>query len=435
VRWLFAELPGLVRDGVVSAGAAERIREHYGEAGRARSVQRIAVTVCAVLGAALIGSGVILLLAYNWQDLSRPVRAVLSLAPLVVAQVLAAWSVRTGRSSAAWREGTTVAVVFAVGASIALIGQTYHIPGDMGRFLLTWALLALPLVYTLDASVPLVLYLCGITAWAGYEQSRAGHALLFWPLFALALPHVVRHVRRDPCAYRSAGLCWAVALCLCVATGISLEKALPGLWIVVYAAMFAVLFLAGIRWFGAGANTAQRPFQTVGAVGGAVLALLLTWEFGWESIGWHHYRWGVRFHEAAAVADYVLAALLTTAAAGLLAGAARRSEPLGLLFGALPAAAMAGYGLTVFGEAEMPAMLLFNAYVLVLGAGTLAVGVRTERLGTVNGGLLILGALLVMRFFDQELGFVARGVAFIVVGAGFLGVNLLLAKRWRRAGP
>jgi hypothetical protein len=35
-----------------------------------------------------------------------------------------------------WREGTATFLVFAVGAAIALIGQTYHLPGDLGSFLL-----------------------------------------------------------------------------------------------------------------------------------------------------------------------------------------------------------------------------------------------------------------------------------------------------------
>jgi hypothetical protein len=43
--------------------------------------------------------------------------------------------------------------------------------------------------------------------------------------------------------------------------------------------------------------------------------------------------------------------------------------------------------------------------------------------------MLLLSAAIVIRFFDADIGFVARGVAFIALGLGFLAVNLLLLRR------
>jgi hypothetical protein len=56
-------------------------------------------------------------------------------------------------------------------------------------------------------------------------------------------------------------------------------------------------------------------------------------------------------------------------------------------------------------------------------------GVRDRRLSVVNGGMLVLAALIICRFFDSDLGFVVKGLAFIAVGVGFLVTNLLLVKR------
>ncbi len=57
-------------------------------------------------GALLIGAGIILMLAHNWEDLSRPVRAALSFLPLLLAQGLAGWALVRRPESLAWREGT-----------------------------------------------------------------------------------------------------------------------------------------------------------------------------------------------------------------------------------------------------------------------------------------------------------------------------------------
>jgi len=74
VRWLYGELPQLVEQGVLTSDAAERLRGHYGEAEPLRPA-RLAVVVFGVFGALLIGAGIILMLAHNWEELSRPVRA------------------------------------------------------------------------------------------------------------------------------------------------------------------------------------------------------------------------------------------------------------------------------------------------------------------------------------------------------------------------
>ena len=72
---------------------------------------------------------------------------------------------------------------------------------------------------------------------------------------------------------------------------------------------------------------------------------------------------------------------------------------------------------------------LFNFYVFATGVALLVMGVRRHQLGTVNGGMLILSALVLCRFFDSDLGFVLRGVVFIALGAGFLIANFLLLRR------
>jgi hypothetical protein len=47
--------------------------------------------------------------------------------------------------------------------------------------------------------------------------------------------------------------------------------------------------------------------------------------------------------------------------------------------------------------------------------------------------MLLLTALIVLRFFDTDVGLPDRGLAFIAVGVGFLVVNAMLLKR-RKGG-
>lgn len=428
IRWLYSELPDLVSQGVLSPQNAEDLQRHYGDASGA-SARRIALILCSTVGAALIGIGIILLLAHNWTGLSREVRAVLSFLPLVAAQLLVGYTVACRRESVAWRESTATFLTLCIGSSIALIGQTYHIPGDMGSFLLTWMLLGLPLVYLVGASLPALLYLAGATAWAGYVQDVGGHAALFWPLAALVVPHVVRAGRRDPYGTRAVFLSWGVAICLCIATGICLEKIVPGLWIIIYTSLFAVMYLVGSFWFGEAPKMWQRPLHTIGAGGIFWLSLMFTYDWPWDDVGWHHCRYGVKYHEWAAVVDYVLAGALLVAAACLLVTCVRRRHSDKLLFASAPVVAVLGYTFAAFGMDEAFPIVFFNLYLLALAIATVAGGIRERHMGTVNGGMLMLTALIVARFFDVDLSFVARGIAFIVCGAGFLTTNLVLLRK------
>src|SRR5208283_1013775 len=175
IAWLYEQLPGLVSDGTLSSDAAQRLRQRYGEAEGGRGQQ--AATLFGVLGAVLVGGGIILLLAHNWDDFSRPTRAALSFAPLVLAQALAGFALWRRPDSVPWREGAGAFLTLAIGASIALIAQTYNISGDLGDFLLTWTLLALPVAYVLGATLPAILYLFGIAAWAGAQWTSNAEAL------------------------------------------------------------------------------------------------------------------------------------------------------------------------------------------------------------------------------------------------------------------
>lgn len=427
VQWLYGELPELQANGVLDADAVQRLHEHYGEV-RMRSGRAVAVTIFSALGAALIGAGIILLLAHNWQDLGRPIRCAIAMGPLLLSQGLTIWMLLNRRDDLAWREGLAAFNALAVGASIALVGQTYHIPGDTGDFLLTWSLLVLPILYVARSLFACAFYWALINAWSGYEQFHAGQAALFWVLLGISLPYYVMEGRRGLLSARFATLSTALAFCLLVSDGIVLEHAIPGLWILVYSAMLAVFYLCGCFWFRNATDDASRPFAVIGSLGIPILAFAFTWEGAWNEVGWSYYRHGMRYNAWTSSLDIVIAAAWMIAAVALLVSVFRRRELPRLIYGSFPILASVGYGITAWTDREGIAMILFNLYVLLLGVATLAGGIRSGRLAVVNGGMVILTALLVARFFDTDIGFVVRGVAFILIGIGFLVTNILVIR-------
>ncbi len=432
IRWLYEELPGLVDKGIIPAESEEKIRAHYGKVARIDG-KKVVLTVFSIIGAMLVGGGTILILAHNWADMPRFVRTVLSFLPLVIAQALSIYVLLKRRDSTAWKEGCAMGLSLSVAASIGLVAQTYHIPGDLGNFLLTWMLLSIPGVYIFNATATAVLYLVCITWWSGYAQFESDGAPLFWLLLAAVVPHIFLAFRKNASGVRACLLGWVGIAATSVATGIVLEKMLPGLWIIIYCSLFAVYYMAGSLG-GEADGFWKNPFRYGGAIGIGMLSLLLTCEFAWDDVGWGYYRNIDYGSELAAVVDYAVLAMLLGGTIVLLAMSALRKRRELLFYGSIPVLAVVSYTLASFLRGEGWSLVLFNAYAATLGVATVADGVRRGKYSKLNAGMLLISVLIIIRFFDSEFSLVARGIAFIFVGAGFFTANLFMS-RYRKSVP
>ncbi|MEI8064267.1 MAG: hypothetical protein WCH84_09410 [Verrucomicrobiota bacterium] len=128
----------------------------------------------------------------------------------------------------------------------------------------------------------------------------------------------------------------------------------------------------------------------------------------------------------------LLAALLAIAAIGAVARELPRFGLIDLdrmIIGLAPVCGVAGYTVAATCEFGVLGQALFNVYLFILGLGALIAGIRGNKLGTVNAGLVALAALVVARFFDSHLSFLARGLAFIFIGIGFLATNVVMLRR------
>ena len=421
VDWLLGELPRLAALGLLSPEAAEALRRYYAAQRGAAPVSRLIPLVCALLGSLLIGSGVLLLIAHNWDDLGHAVRAVLSFAPLGLATVVSAFVLARRAGSAAWREGAAVFQVLAFGASISLVSQTYHISGDFPAFLLAWLLTSLPLVYLFRSTGAALL--CAIGATVRIGACAAGDTAAFltlnWLFLALVVPHLVLLLRAG---HRGAAawLLWTLGLCLPVFLGVQAGQVKGHIWMVAFSGLFAAYSLLSIRpvFQGQGDSLWLNPLRVLGALGLAGFSLALTYKGTLREVS--------SLPVLSASPGLAICLLFPLAALGLAIPG--RKGAVHLLAGLFPVAAAAAWALASHDRLGA-ALIATNGYVFAMGVAVLADGFRRDRLFHVNAGMALLAVLIVSRFFDSDLGFVVRGVADILVGIGFLAVNFLFLKQ------
>ena len=426
LEWLYAELPALVAAGLVSPEGAEGIKERYGVPER-RSAASVAVIGLSALGASFIIGGVILLLGSNWEELTRGMRAVIAFIPLLIGQGLAGYTLLRRFDSTAWRESSALFLTGAIGASIALIGQTYHLPGSLESFLTIWMILAWPLIYLLNASTVAVLAMAAALGWAA-ETDNTWKPFYIWLFLAGLLPHLALACRANPRGLRFQFLSWCFVAYLCLMPlAFNMYPGFSG-WLGGYAGLFGVLLLFGLT---PAAGPWGNPYSLIGGAATAVFAIAITFPDLWEGLA-RNATDRLDSQYVFMLLPFVLWLATRLLYFGLLAYHIVNRQRLPVLWGALPLLVIGSMWLLPRGLSPDIVVLLSYAYVLILSIATIREGVASGAVGLTNIGMGMMAAFAAVRFFDLDLPFVVRGVLFICIGVAFLAGNIYLARRMKK---
>jgi hypothetical protein len=271
--------------------------------------------------------------------------------------------------------------------------------------------------------------------------------VFFWVFLLLAVPRLILKYRENRYSNASVFTTWILAFSLCISIGVTLEKVVPGLWIVVYSGFFACLYLVGFLWFRDAPSIVQRPFHSIGTVGIIFLACIYTYVWPWKEIGWEFMRHESRFHFWAGYIDYIICGFVFLAAIGLNIFSIIKKKYSNVIFGIFPVIIVFCYILMAFtfdksysiSNSEEGMLLLIhivlNIYLLALGIISIIIGTRQKKLLLINGGTLILAVLIVCRFIIVDELFedlITRGIVFILTGMGFLITNIIFARHFKK---
>jgi len=435
-RWLHSQLPAWEGEGIVSAEAAAGLRKRHPYADAGPGLVQV---LFGSLGALLVGTGLIAVLGYNWDDFSRGTRLVIAFLPLLVCQVFSSWTLARGEDAAAWvRETAGLLQVLAGGAAIAIVSQIYHLGGTWQDFLFWWILISVPVLWAMRSSAVAIFHVLASAVWAayqaGFERPWPDTPMLF-PLLMLALvpwwPGLPPHWKI------STAMRWIVTPAMAVGFGACAvaaarrvsdrdyfgmdSNAMIWMWL----ATAAIFVLVPLGRNAVAEGVGHKPQVVLGALWLIGSALCMTFSELSENFmagmgGALPSPWG-----------WLLVALL--AGFGVMAARARRIAVLALAgIALLPALALP---FTREGWEEGAAMALSwltTLYLAGLGIVLIVLSLRGER-GAPRLGATLLAVLIITRMADSEFSLLAKGVAFILVGVAFLGFNLFLGRIMKAA--
>lgn len=415
VRWLLAELPGLREKQLIDEQTHDRLKNHYqGQLAAASAPQNFLMTVLVGLGICMIAGGVISLLAYNWDMLPKASRIFIALIPLLGGAACGAYTIAKGKD-ARWRECSAVLTMAGVVCFTALISQIYHIGGSLRDFMMLVLLVTLPLLYIFRSYCYAVLYCFGLFFLKPYNFEPLNLAYL-----SGILPFLFYQLFRD---YRSPQATFAryLALPLAVFTLINCFS-FSGMLVT-----SATVYIGGLIYNRKNIDFLRNPWLFCGWLVMSIMLLICSysgtvWDFDPDKST----NWQIALLFLLLLGGLLPALLFCTAR---LDGKRVLKSPELLV-----TAAVYLLPLAVVLDAST-AKWLCNLYLLLLGITLAATGIRRRSFLFFNAGVIQIAMLATCRFFDSEFSMLARGMAFILLGAAFIAANMVVGRVFKnRAG-
>ncbi|HLA53079.1 MAG TPA: DUF2157 domain-containing protein [Flavitalea sp.] len=427
---LLRDLDELVSRSIITSESAAEISRYY-DAKKSSQSGKLTL-ILAVMGGILLGSGVILVLAHNWEFINRGVKTLIAILPLLVGQVLCLLALMKHRENRSWMEVTAILLFFGIAATISLISQIYQISGELGDFLLTWMVLALPIVYITGSSA-VSLFIIALATWFVFEKQEyeMGNRLPY-PYFLILLcliPKYLTLLRNVGSSKNSFYLHnWFFVLSTMLALGAFIPSGYNEFaWVCsAYISLAGLFYLVGKRELFNETRLFLNPFRLVSLP--VMVGVLCFWTFaefwreaaGRPGIG-QLLRESFTYLCLLIVLIYLIVLLkniLRTLKTGI---DLVTLTPLIFLVCVL-----------LLRHAPFMGIFIFNIWILVTGVIYIYRGTSRDHLGYLNLGLLILATLALIRFFDTNIPFMWRGLMFIASGAGFFILNSMMIRRRKK---
>ena len=166
-EWVRGEIRAWQSDGVISREQAETLQARYPAEQNGRSWGMI---IFSCLGAVIVGLGVILLLAYNWDAIPKFAKLALILGGVAAAHVTGLF-LRFGQARyRALGDGISMLGSMLFGAGIWLVAQIYHIDEHFPNAFLIWGLGALAMALIMPSIPQAILAAVLLAVWGGSER-------------------------------------------------------------------------------------------------------------------------------------------------------------------------------------------------------------------------------------------------------------------------
>ena len=410
LEWLYKELPILIQKQIISQNTANSIASYYLNQS-SQDKQKFSFII-SFAGSICIALGIIMLFAYNWDNIPPTARFSIAILLLVLSQSLTILGIRKKNLSVKTLECFTAFESLMVGTSFALIGQTYHITNNFDMLILSWILLILPLSYLTITVSPLILYLILLPTWLLETTPFLQNFVWFLILPAmLAYKYLYTKNRLNNI------LAYLIIINLTIAFYTIFHELLGNLTLHTLTILFSLFYILG-QYLEQKEPALHQPMSPFGTISSILCAYILTFKSSWQIVFISPKGWFI----------IILLTTITLLLAKYIfkLHAHCYSSKLKAI---LPFIILSTCIITYCFNTESYAIIILNLYLLILSINIIKDGLTQNLTYLVNSGMFLMAILILGKFFDSNFSFWIRGLIFIFIGTIFFIVNLALSHR------
>ncbi|NTW22196.1 DUF2157 domain-containing protein [Candidatus Falkowbacteria bacterium] len=435
----------------VSAGAVMRLTVPVPAKPRDRKGQL--VTTVAVLGSLLLGLGIILMIASNWQDIGRWTKVVLIFS-ILMSVYGAGYFMEYKRGYPRIGRALIFLGTLMLGAAIVLIQQIFNIMTESGSTLLWWAFLILPIVYGLELKSSLALATVLVFIWQ-FLRTNTGMDLFdvldfnfrmqsvnYWYLLIVGailvpLTYRIKATRVQPLNLVGLGI-WLLIACSLWAggrgrvnlLGYDYERAIPSL-------LAAVALLYGVALFSLGRMhqlwDRWKSMESGYTVLGFFSVFFTSFLLSFQEIGDEFFTGKYSAFEAvtwqSGIALVLLVSISLVSMWRYRETETTREQYLGGNVAVLSLMALASA--IIFFPSDIY-VIFFNVLVFVESLGMIWLGHEAKRGEYINLGLSLFLLMILVKYFQWGYELFDRSLFFIGGGLVLMAVSYFGERQRRR---
>ncbi len=421
-RHLKNHLPLLQADGLITADQACDISQRYRLNDLAAESTRTLLMAIYIIGAFLIGIGVISFVAAHWTAIPRQVKVALLFAAMIASHLAGfyLWKM-TGKSP---RLGHTLTILGTLifGASIGLMAQIFHVTGSATGLFGPWAIGAIVMAYALGSTPNAVIAI--VTSFVWFTGRIDWGELTYW-----YYPFVAAALFLPYCYWRKSTFAFTLTL-LAVALGTILACVdVPGGEFFITISLIAIGILYTCCGLIAVESTKFKSFGSpaifLGYVAVSIPVYLCSFREVAEDMLYANnvFGHGSLPQAAAALTAFVIAMLLVTPA--ILRS--RHNAALTKVFSAV----MVTFGLYLIGSISGSEFIFAGlANIALLAMAVVLIWVARD-LGDRRlfwSGIIMVALMVVSRSFEYETGLIIKAIAFTAGGVAVIVAGVVFEK-------
>lgn len=245
-----------------------------------------------IISSVLIAGGIISLIAYNWNAISRLAKSITAFVICVMSPVLyvVLTKIRKVEFEQKSKEFFSILWNALFGGSIAFVSQTYRMASNPVSFFMIWIIISIGITYALKSYSSFFISLLLIIVYSIYSQQfTCNVAVAFYPAMFLLFFFTKNNKK---CFY-----IWLVELISLI--GVVFEKGLPGLWIIAYVSI-GILLLAYSE------KENDKVCKIFGYIQAGALSIILAIPYFWKNIGFDYYRENALYNKVGSIVDYIV---------------------------------------------------------------------------------------------------------------------------------